>query len=89
MRITAEFLQQRFLAGFDRRVTELSVLLEKRDLPALERAFHSLAGIGGTYGFPEVTRLAREGERLSGAGELDRAARIVHAMWSIKHDIAA
>jgi chemotaxis protein histidine kinase CheA len=28
------------------------------------REFHSLAGIGGTYGFHEISRIAREGELL-------------------------
>jgi hypothetical protein len=89
MKITPEFLTQRFLAGFDRRVNELSVLAGKRDVTSLERAFHSLAGIGGTYGFPEVTRLAREGERLCQTGDVSRVERIVAAMWGIKQGIAA
>jgi HPt (histidine-containing phosphotransfer) domain-containing protein len=28
----------------------------------LQRQFHSLAGIGGTFGYPALTDLAREGE---------------------------
>lgn len=34
------------------------------ELQVVMRHFHSLAGIGGTYGFPEVTRLASAGELL-------------------------
>ncbi|HSY49104.1 MAG TPA: Hpt domain-containing protein [Thermoanaerobaculia bacterium] len=30
----------------------------------LQRQFHSLAGIGGTFGYPAITDLAREGEAL-------------------------
>jgi hypothetical protein len=33
----------------------------------LQRQFHSLAGIGGTFGYPAITNLAREGEALCAA----------------------
>ncbi|HMC22080.1 MAG TPA: Hpt domain-containing protein [Thermoanaerobaculia bacterium] len=56
-------LQQRFVAGLERRLGDLIVLLDSTAEPeALSRMFHSLAGIGGTYGFPDITTLARQGE---------------------------
>lgn len=65
--LTPEFLQQRFFAGLERRVVELHALLDRpsldeMDLETISRAFHSLAGIGGTYGFPLVTAVARDAE---------------------------
>ena len=69
-RVDLSFLIPRFLERLDQRLQHLdSVLRTLPDTPgdAIEtvmRDFHSLAGIGGTYGFPEVTRLAREGELL-------------------------
>ena len=70
--LTPDFLQQRFFAGLERRVAELRTLLDRNaaedaDLEILTRAFHSLAGIGGTYGFPQVTALAREAEHFCGS----------------------
>lgn len=67
-------LQERFVAGLDRRLTQLnahvSSLRDAHDgsqiastADELMRGFHSLAGIGGTYGFPQITDIARLGEQ--------------------------
>jgi hypothetical protein len=77
MTMTREMLQQRFHAGFDRRLGEMLRLFELHDSEALSRQFHSLAGIGGTYGHPEVTDLARRGEALCEAGELGPALLVL------------
>ena len=56
-------LQQRFLAGLDRRLGELTAALEAMgDAESLMRKFHSLAGIAGTYGYHRVTDVSRECE---------------------------
>ena len=73
------FLQQRFTAGLQRRVGEMNRCLDTLtssaiDAPTaenLQRLFHSLAGIGGTFGFHEITDLAKEGE---------------HACWQVVED---
>ncbi len=51
-------------------------------LPALRTGFHRLAGSGGSYGFPEISDLARAAERVvmanpppSEAGKLDEAVQ--------------
>ena len=75
--IIPEALRQKFLAGLVRRTDELDLLIESRDAEALYRAFHSLAGIGGTYGYPTVTALAREGETHSHGGDVAALRRIV------------
>jgi chemotaxis protein histidine kinase CheA len=60
-------------AHFEKRLAERVVVMEATltDLEgsnsedaraALERQFHSLAGIAGTYGYPEITDTARDGE---------------------------
>lgn len=75
--MTREMLQQRFQAGFDRRLGEMLRLFENHDAEALRHQFHSLAGIGGTYGHPEVTELARKGEAMCEAGELGAALLVL------------
>jgi HPt (histidine-containing phosphotransfer) domain-containing protein len=37
----------------------------------MEQQFHSLAGIAGTFGYPDITETAREGERRCGTGSID------------------
>ena len=61
-------LQERFLAGLDRRLDEIAAMMEgARDQDALMRMFHSIAGIAGTYGYPHITEISRRGELLCSA----------------------
>lgn len=65
--ITAASLRERFVSGLGRRIPDLIELLDSLEIDSttvdpVMRAFHSLAGIGGTYGFPDVTTLARQAE---------------------------
>jgi chemotaxis protein histidine kinase CheA len=63
--MTLEELQQRFLEGLQHRLTDLTQLLVgSADPDLLMRMFHSLAGIGGTYGFHGVTDMSRSCENL-------------------------
>lgn len=58
-------LQRRFLDGLERRLADLTTELDRSaDADALMRMFHSLAGIGGTYGFPHVSAISRRCEEL-------------------------
>jgi HPt (histidine-containing phosphotransfer) domain-containing protein len=75
-----EMLRERFLSGLQRRVGELHAAIAARDVDTLARGLHSLAGIGGTYGFAEVTALARKAERLAQRGRFEAVERIVHAL---------
>lgn len=74
-KISFQMLQERFVTGLERRVAQLDDCLNtfrqcaggavsESILDAMMRGFHSLAGIGGTYGFDEITDLARRGELL-------------------------
>lgn len=69
--LNADWLRAKFRTGLERRLREISANLELLApapegtlLRETERLFHSLAGLGGTYGFPEITRIARLAERL-------------------------
>jgi chemotaxis protein histidine kinase CheA len=63
-------LRREYLADSVQRVAELRegrarLPEEPRTvLPQLRQAFHRLAGSGGSYGFPAVSRSSREGEQL-------------------------
>lgn len=63
-------LRRDYLADSAQRVTELRqgrarlAAGEHTALPDLRQAFHRLAGSGGSYGYPQVSRSSREGEQL-------------------------
>jgi HPt (histidine-containing phosphotransfer) domain-containing protein len=46
----------------------------------LERQFHSLAGIAGTYGYPDITDIARRGELLAPHGTVAELRDIVESL---------
>ena len=61
-------LRREYLAEAPARMLELrkdyaAILAGERDAaPSLKGRFHKLAGSGGSYGFPEVSEIARRGE---------------------------
>jgi len=58
-------LQRRFLEGLGGRLADMTAALNgAADPEALMPMFHSLAGIGGTYGFPQITDISRRCELL-------------------------
>ena len=57
---------------------EISGGLESRY--ALERQFHSLAGVAGTYGYPDITEIARRGELLAPFGSTTELRAIVESL---------
>ena len=64
-------LRREFVANPRERLAEMSELVESLttnpepgQLADLGRHFHSLAGLGGTYGFPIVTSLSFEAEEV-------------------------
>lgn len=97
-KITLQMLQERFVAGLDRRVAHLSGCLAslrvshtRGEVSAIMddmmRGFHSLAGIGGTYGFFDITKIARFGEAAcqplkmkSDVPDLEALAGILHSL---------
>ena len=74
-RMTLQMLQERFVSGLERRLVHLVTCVATLNagpaeadahsaLDELMRGFHSLAGIGGTYGFHDISEIARTGELL-------------------------
>ena len=58
-------LQRRFLDGLKRRVADMAALLGgAADPKALMPMYHSLAGIAGTFGYPQITEISRRCEEL-------------------------
>lgn len=84
MKVTREILEQRFRDGLKRRLEELEQLAGDRDFSNLYRAFHSLAGIGGTYGHFDITLVAREGEMHAQTHDLARTRAAIRALAEIR-----
>jgi hypothetical protein len=55
------------LGHIDRLISKMQTEPSGPTLEHLYRRFLGLAGSGDTYGFPEVSRLGRQGEKLCGA----------------------
>ena len=96
---TFEVLQDRFVAGLDRRLTHLRGCLETlrtsagdtvtlATLDDMMRGFHSLAGIGGTYGFPVITDVARLGEVACQSLDAPITAKDVVALGDVLDSLA-
>src|ERR1700739_17566 len=69
-----EVLVPRFLDNCRRDIRLIEATLAKNDLDTARKIGHSLKGVGGGYGFSEITRLgaaieaaAKEGEGLAAA----------------------
>jgi hypothetical protein len=66
-------LQDRFRAGMERRLAEVDeAVFDEARLHEVESVFHSIAGIGGTYGHPVVSTIASAVEQI--CAEAARAA---------------
>ena len=58
--------RDRFLLALSTRIVRLDELVRtistKEGVEALALAFHNLSGLGGTYGYPEVSEIASAAE---------------------------
>jgi len=84
-------LREEFRGNTRERLAEMAALLgdarrtpDSTRLRDLERHFHGLAGLGGTYGYQSITELSREGEEICEGGfatpdlaDYDRLAAIL------------
>jgi HPt (histidine-containing phosphotransfer) domain-containing protein len=93
MTFSIEHLQERFRSGMERRLATIDEALVESRFEEIERMFHSIAGIGGTYGHPAVSEIASAAEEL--CGEALRAGRVLSeiemvdvrvAVRSIRHE---
>lgn len=69
----------RFLANRRIEVELLRDAITRSDLEAARRIGHGLKGVGGGYGFDEISRIGREIERSVRAGGHDLSA-LVHEL---------
>jgi diguanylate cyclase (GGDEF)-like protein len=88
-------LQREYLADLPKTFAELRSDIEsfrrgEKVVPALRTGFHRLAGSGGSYGFPEISEIARAAERLvqselppAEAGRLDDAVKRLEAVLTV------
>ncbi len=85
-------LQMEYLQELPNALAELRGNLEayrrgESVVPALKTGFHRLAGSGGSYGFPEISEIARAAEQLVAAqappGEADRLDDAVRRLESV------
>ena len=88
-------LQQEYLDELPKIFAELRSDIDsfrrgEKVVPALRTGFHRLAGSGGSYGFPEISDLARTAERLilseplpEQAGKLDDVMRRLEAVLTM------
>ena len=51
-------LLDKFISRLPERVGTMTRLLQEQNLVELERAVHQLKGAGGSFGYPEISRLA-------------------------------
>lgn len=73
-------LMPRFLANRRNEVPQLEAALAQRDNATLRRIAHGMKGVGGGYGFDEITRLGAEIERCAEAGISESARPFVIAL---------
>jgi HPt (histidine-containing phosphotransfer) domain-containing protein len=64
----------RFLANRRVEIEQLRAAIARSDLEAARRIGHGLKGVGGGYGFEEISRIGGEIERSVRAGGKDLAA---------------
>jgi diguanylate cyclase (GGDEF)-like protein len=88
-------LQREYLDDLPKTFEELRLDIEsfrkgEKVLPALRNGFHRLAGSGGSYGFPEISEIARAAERIvlsdpppAEAGKLDDAVKRLEAVLTV------
>jgi HPt (histidine-containing phosphotransfer) domain-containing protein len=82
-------LQREYLEEVPKAFAELRALIEsfrRGDpvLPALRIGFHRLAGSGGSYGFPEISQIARAAEQLASSASPDQAVGLEEAVRQLE-----
>lgn len=85
-------LQREYLDELPNLFAELRAQIEsfrrgEAVLPALRTGFHRLAGSGGSYGFPEISEIARGAERFVSseppAAEADKLDDVVKRLEAV------
>ncbi|MGD8567140.1 MAG: ATP-binding protein [Gammaproteobacteria bacterium] len=72
-----EQLVKDFVASLPRYSAQLQQSIETGDWRKCESIVHQLKGMGGGFGFPQITRLCEQAEGQIKAGNMDQAVNIV------------
>lgn len=82
------FLRERFTKALPDRIEALQVALSQAaagsPIDDLERLLHRLAGSAGSYGLPEISAIAAEGERMCRDEALPRHRRLVEVSMTVE-----
>ncbi len=71
--IDLEDLIPGFLANRQKDLLKLEAAIQERDFETLKSIGHNLKGVGGGYGFPDITTAGAEIEESSKVNDLDKA----------------
>jgi len=77
-------LIEAFCEELDRLAGDMEAGVDESDDEKIRMSAHSIKGMGGTMGLPEISVLAQEIEMTMSAGKMDQCKRLCGAMigWS-------
>ncbi|HNX53067.1 MAG TPA: Hpt domain-containing protein [Pontiellaceae bacterium] len=78
-----------FCEELERMTADLQTGLDKPDTELIRVAAHSIKGMGGTMGLPEISVLAQEIELTLRGGQMDRCSSLCKALISWSSDFVA
>lgn len=89
VRVASELrpLIPRFLANRRTEIESLEQALERGDAETLRRIGHCLKGVGGGYGFDEITRIGAKIEQHAKSGDGNSARSFVLALKRYLEDV--
>lgn len=89
VRVASELepLIPRFLANRRTEIASLEQAVESRDVETLRRIGHGLKGVGGGYGFDEITRIGAQIENCAKTGNNEATRRLVRALKRYLDDV--
>ena len=89
VRVASELepLIPRFLANRRTEIASLEQAVESKDVETLRRIGHGLKGVGGGYGFDEITRIGAQIENYAKTGNNEATRRLVRALKRYLDDV--
>ncbi len=89
VRVSSELepLIPRFLANRRTEIASLEQAVESKDVETLRRIGHGLKGVGGGYGFDEITRIGAQIELYAKTGNNEATRRLVRALKRYLDDV--
>ena len=82
-----EFLQLKasFLTRLPELQSQIETLTTAQDWPSLNALLHNLKGMGGSFGYSEITRLAEELCLRLDKGQLDNLSQLISELTALLH----